>query len=324
MATTKKQKSAQSSQQSLFHAALKRARGRAEQVIVVFVDVRGFSAFSSSRDSVDIGLYVRRFFLSLMNDFFPHASYHKSTGDGMMIIFPYHDEKSLKRIAKDVIDSSVKLHSEFSDLASLDNMITFESPNSCGIGINRGTVCCIESDGETLDYSGHVLNLAARLMDLARPAGFVMHASLGNMIPEEYEDLFEISSVYVRGIAENQPVPVYSLRGITTIPEAATTPPPEPWGTYTKVWRVEDVTKLSTRYSVDVPNIVTKSTDVVVRCYSPHRVKGVRAYNDINEFSVKKVADKTEIQIETKVVKQIAAKHKATDAITLEVKYRQK
>ena len=92
VAQTKPKSDSRLSQQDYFRKALKNARGRAEQVIVVFVDVRGFSAFSSSRDSVDIGLYVRRLFLSLIGDCFPRASYHKSTGDGMMIIYPYQEK----------------------------------------------------------------------------------------------------------------------------------------------------------------------------------------------------------------------------------------
>lgn len=243
MAKSKTKENSRPSHQDYFRNALRKARGRAEQVIVVFVDVRGFSAFSSSRDSVDIGLYVRRLFLSLIGDYFPRAAYHKSTGDGMMIVYPYQ-EKTLGKVAKDVIESSIRLHSEFPELADNDRMITFESPNACGIGINRGTVCCIESDEETLDYSGHVLNLAARLMDLARPAGIVMHASLGNLIPAELAEVFEISSVYVRGIAENQPVPVYSLKGITSIPTSATIPPPPPWGVYSKKWTVGQLRSL--------------------------------------------------------------------------------
>jgi hypothetical protein len=258
-----------------------------------------------------------------MSAYFPGARYHKSTGDGMMIVYPYK-ERTLKRTAEDVIQSAMKLQSEFSELADDDDMITFQVPDTSGIGINRGTVCCIESDGETLDYSGHVLNLAARLMDLARPAGIVMHASLGNLIPANFMDLFEISSVYVRGIAENQPVPVYSLKGITSIPETATTPPPTPWGAYTKTWRVAEVKKLATRYAVDVPNIVINAQDVAIRVISPGPFKGVRTFNDIAEFDVKKVADKTEIRIETKHIKSVAEHHSDEETVKLEVKYRQK
>jgi class 3 adenylate cyclase len=311
-----------STQHAYFRKALRNARGRAEQVIVVFVDVRGFSAFSSSRDSVDIGLYLRRLFLSLMDDFFPHASYHKSTGDGMMIVYPYR-ERTLAKTAQDVIKSSVRLYSDFSELAAQDNMITFQPPNACGIGINRGTVCCIQSDGETLDYSGHVLNLAARLMDLARPAGIVMHASLGNMIPQDLAAVFEISSVYVRGIAENQPVPVYSLKGVTSIPHSAMSPPPTPWGVFSTQWTVAEVKKLPARYWMDAPNIVTKKEDVVVRVYWPGALKSVRRFEDMTAFDIKKIADKTEIVIETKGPKSLVEKLSDDIVVTLEVKYRQ-
>lgn len=310
------------SQQAHFRNALKKSRGRAEQVIVVFVDVRGFSAFSSSRDSVDIGLYVRRLFLSLIETYFPRACYHKSTGDGMMIVYPYQ-EKTLARIAKDVIGSSVSLYLDFDKLSALDTMITFEAPNACGIGINRGTVCCIESNEETLDYSGHVLNLAARLMDLARPEGIVMHASLGNMIPENYVDSFELSSVYVRGIAENQPVPIYSLKGATSIPGSATSPPPAPWGVYKKTWNVGEFKTISAQYYIKVPSVVKTKADVHARFYWPDNVKGMRRFVDVNEFNVKQVADETEISFLLKSLKAKVENLSDDTIVWLQVKHRQ-
>lgn len=307
------------SYQGYFRRALKSARGRAEQVIIVFVDVRGFSTFSSSRDSVDIGLYVRRLFLSLMDKYYPKAAYHKSTGDGMMVVYPYQ-EKTLTKIAKDVIESSLKLHSEFAALTSEDPMITFNPPTSCGIGINRGTVCCIESNDEILDYSGHVVNLAARLMDLARPAGIVMHASLGNLIPEEFTEAFQINSVYVRGIAENQPVPAYSLKGITSIPTSAMLPPLPTWGIYSRKWTLGEVKTLG-KYFVEVPNRVSKPKDVAIRFYSPGTLDGMRKIHTLEEFEIRKEADKTEIVIDLKHLAARVKRGTDTDKVELEVKY---
>jgi class 3 adenylate cyclase len=307
--------------QALFRKSLKNARGRAEQVIVLFVDVRGFSAFSSSRDSVDIGLYIRRFFISMIEEYFPRATFHKSTGDGMMIVYPYQ-ERNLNKIAGEVIDASLRLNFEFSKLAERDQMITFESPKSCGIGINRGTVCCIESGGETLDYSGHVLNLAARLMDMARPEGIVLHGSLGNLIPIEYSDAFELSSVYVRGIAENQPMPVYSLKGITSIPQAAKSPPQQTWGVYSKSWKAVDFRQLG-KYTIDTPNSVSKPDDLVVRLYTPGRLKGLRSIIDVTDFNVRKVADKTEVVVDLKKLGPHVKDLADEIDVLLELRYRQ-
>lgn len=323
MPTKQPKQNSKASQHAHFRRALKKAQGRSEQVIVVFVDVRGFSAFSGNHDSADIALYVRRLFLSLIEEHFPGADYHKSTGDGMLIIYPYK-EKTLDKIAKQVIQSALGLYVGFAGIASADNMITFDVPQACGIGINRGTVCCIESAGETIDYSGHVLNLAARLMDLARPEGIVMHASLGNMIPEEFKDTFQISSVYVRGIAENQPVPIYSLKGVTLIPTSATLPPPLPWGETSKKWTVAELKKLPSRFAFSVPNTVTKNDDVVVRFYTRGTLEGLRVINEVTKFIIKKVADKTELSIDLKPLRLLVNGHADTDLAHLEVKYRQK
>jgi hypothetical protein len=161
-------------------------------------------------------------------------------------------------------------------------------------------------------------------MDLARPAGIVMHASLANMIPTNFLELFEISSVYARGIDENQPVPVYFLKGATLIPESATSPPPMPWGEKSTKWTVADVKKLPGRYIIDVPNVVKKTKDVSIRFYNPGSFKGLRQINYVTQFVVRKVAGQTEIVMETKALKSAVEKLGDDNKVELEVKYRQK
>jgi hypothetical protein len=159
-------------------------------------------------------------------------------------------------------------------------------------------------------------------MDLARPAGIVMHASLGDMIPAELVEFFELSSVYVRGIADNQPVPVYSLKGVTSIPVSATSPPSTPRGVVSKKWTVGEMTNLG-QFVVDVSNKVTNSDDVFVRLYTPGSLPGLRTYIDVTEFKIRKVADTTEIVSDMKPLKPKAQKHGDDKIVELEVKYRQ-
>ncbi|MFC1869434.1 hypothetical protein ACFL0H_15060 [Thermodesulfobacteriota bacterium] len=79
----------------------------------------------------------------------------------------------------------------------------FKTPENIGFGIARGTVCCLYSQDEIIVYSGHLLNLASRLMDLARPGGIVIDGHfLRDIIPEGFRDSFSEKDVYLRGIAE--------------------------------------------------------------------------------------------------------------------------
>lgn len=201
-----------------FREALDNATGQSESVIVVFVDIRGFSAFSKNRDSHDIALYIKRVYMQLIDEYFPYATFHIPTGDGLLIVVSY-DGKTLPDKCKEVIQSCLLCHKEFADICKGDHMINFDVPKRIGIGVSRGTVCCLKSGNKILDYSGHRLNLASRLMNLARPAGIVIDGDFGfDLLSEDEQKLFGEAEVYLRSIAEDTPVTVYILKDVVSIP----------------------------------------------------------------------------------------------------------
>jgi len=92
-------------------------------------------------------------------------------------------------------------------------MINFRVPQELGIGLSRGAVCRLVSKGKTLDYSGTVINLASRLMNLARPSGVVFDADFGiELLPEKIRNIFAKERVSLLGIAEREPVEIYYSR----------------------------------------------------------------------------------------------------------------
>ena len=111
-------------------------------------------------------MYVKRLYLELLEKYFPTASFSKPTGDGLLLIFPY-DEHTLKAVCNQVVDSCLKCHAEFSQICAGDPMLNFELPGAIGFGIARGPACCLYSGKQIIDYSGHLLNLSARLNDRA-------------------------------------------------------------------------------------------------------------------------------------------------------------
>lgn len=150
---------------------LNRVHGESQHVIAISIDVRDFSRFSQSQDSVDVALFISKFYLQLIEryqavieDFF-----FKPTGDGLMICIPY-DEDTLKDRFSKVIQISLDCHQDFRTMFDDLNVINFETPSLLGIGIARGSACAIVANDDdsqyTIDYSGHKLNLAARLQDL--------------------------------------------------------------------------------------------------------------------------------------------------------------
>jgi hypothetical protein len=104
-------------------------------------------------------------------------------------------------------------------------MINFKVPEKVGVGMARGAVTALVSGGTVLDYSGRPLNLASRPMDLARPTGVVFDESLGiDLLPEQLAKRFAPESVYIRGLAEREPITVYYSTDYTTIKESSKQP----------------------------------------------------------------------------------------------------
>jgi class 3 adenylate cyclase len=225
-----------------FRELLDSAVGTPEYVVVAIVDIRAFSAFSALVDSADTGLYIKMVYAKIIDEYFAGASFFKPTGDGLMITVPY-SEDTLADTVRAVVDTSFALIEDFPSLVVGDPMITFEVPKAIGIGLARGSASCLRSGDEILDYSGRTLNLAARLVDLARPAGVVCERSFGNGLlgPDEQEKFAE-ETVYLPGIAETTPITIAYSHEFTEIGPHAKQPLREyEWRTQTLNRKLRDL-----------------------------------------------------------------------------------
>jgi class 3 adenylate cyclase len=195
------------------------ARGQSQHVVVIFLDIRGFSSFAKIAESTDAAEFLASAYTKILDDYIPDAAFFKLTGDGMLVIYDY-DRNSLTEVVRKATDLSIRLVEAFPTLTEGDAMLNFNRPEQLGIGLARGAATILTSDDTVLDYSGRPLNLAARLMDLARPSGVVLDASFGfELLDEKVQSRFKRESVYVKGIAEDDPIPVYYLADRTSIPD---------------------------------------------------------------------------------------------------------
>ena len=200
------------------------AVGKSEFVIVVVADIRGFSQFSQSNESPDVAMYIKRVYMRLIDKYFPFGNFFKATGDGLLVTIPF-DEKTLQEMARKTIESALACHKDFSQICKGDPMVNVETPERIGIGIARGTACCIVSGDEIVDYSGHLLNLASRLMDFARPSGVVIDGAFGlDLLKPAMAKRFKPEDVYVRSVAEIEPLRVHYLDGAVEISDEAKRP----------------------------------------------------------------------------------------------------
>jgi hypothetical protein len=130
-----------------------------------------------------------------------------------------HNEENLDEVLKKTITSCLKVMVDFSSFCSRDPLINFNVPGKVGIGLSRGSACRLFSEDKTLDYSGSVLNIASRLMDLARPMGIVFDANLGiELLPDRVIKLFEKDYAFIKGISEGEPIDIYRTKNIRIPP----------------------------------------------------------------------------------------------------------
>lgn len=186
------------------------AEGESDQVVVVFLDVRGFSSFAGMAESSQAALFLRAMYIEVLDQYFPDAAFFKPTGDGLMII-RHIDRQTLGNVVNESIAKSLELVNEFPTITADDPMVNFRVPGDLGIGIARGAATRLSSGDHTLDYSGRPLNLAARLMDLARPMGVVVDGAAlkGVDLSDDLAGEFHQESVYVKGIADSESIDVF-------------------------------------------------------------------------------------------------------------------
>jgi len=208
---------------------LENAKGGTEHIIAIVLDIRGFTPFCKEiGESLDIANFLKRVYIRIIDEYFPKAAFYKPTGDGLLIVIRY-DETSPKDTVASTMENCLKLVQGFGTLREGDDRIYFPTPDQIGIGVSRGTACCISSGETIVDYSGKVLNLASRLNDFARPSGIVFDSSLGlSLLPKEMQELFLCENVSVRGIAEDKLMPIYFTKEYTIIPPERKVPLKEP------------------------------------------------------------------------------------------------
>ena len=301
------------------------AEGRSEFAIVVVADIRGFSDFSTRNESPNIAMFIKRFYFQMLEKYFPSANFVKPTGDGLLMTFQY-SERNLMEVARTVIDAAVKCVTEFPSICADDPMINFSVPGAIGFGVARGTACCLFSGEEVIDYSGHLLNLASRLNDLARPSGIVIDGSfLIDVIPEELRTSFGEQNVYLRGIAEDTPISVYYQKDFVTVPGSALSAlSDETWSTKTVTFTVRQLSKLTSEYRVFLDKAPKDNTRVRVKMSFPKRgMKGVVVMPDITDFSIKQIGPQHLVALNMNTIRREVAKGNAAQnaKVTITVYY---
>jgi len=171
-------------------------------------------------DSAQTALFIKKIYARLIDTYFADASLVKPTGDGLLVVKAF-DESDLKEIVATTVTDAMEIVETFGSLCDDDDMVNFDVPQDVGVGIARGSACRLASDDLTLDYSGRVLNLASRLMELARPRGVILDATLGTtLLADDVRSRFSAETVYLKGVSPDEPTQVCCWPDEVEIPES--------------------------------------------------------------------------------------------------------
>jgi class 3 adenylate cyclase len=246
------------------------ASGESRFVVAVFIDVRGFSRFAGIAESVEAAMFLKKFYSAVLDNYYADATFAKPTGDGLMLILEY-EEADLGPRSTAAVSNALRLMSDYPKFLRGDPMITFDVPPHIGAGIARGAATRLSSEHGIIDYSGRALNLAARLMDLARPKGLVLDAAVGPGVVEHFDTLgFSGEKVYLRGITDATPHRVYLRPEWTRLTDASKRPAIE-YEWFHEDWETIRLTELRNRgyFSFQLAQAPAFPDEIVARVRHP-------------------------------------------------------
>jgi len=182
--------------------------GRRVEVVVVFCDLRGFTAFSARAEPETIIGVLRAYYDALERVVSAHgATLINFFGDGGMVLFnaPVSCSDPALRAVKMARDMQMSVQKLLVDWRTLDPRLGF----GVGLAMGPATVGRIGSEGR-LDYTaiGNVVNLASRLCSSAEDFEILMDdvaaSAVGSSVP-----LVQLEARILKGF--DQPVPVFAV-----------------------------------------------------------------------------------------------------------------
>ena len=161
------------------------------EVTVVFLDLRGFTAFAEIAEPDEVMGVLREFHATMGTLILEHeGTLERFTGDGMMIFF--NDPMPVPNPAERAIRMALAMRKSVAELTVRWRELGYEL--DCGIGLAQGnaTLGAIGFEGRW-DYGaiGTVTNLAARLCGEARPGQILV----SHRLLETVGDLVEAEAV---------------------------------------------------------------------------------------------------------------------------------
>ena len=199
--------------------------GNEQEVVAMFVDLRGFSSFAESRLPFDVVLILNQFFGHMSAALeSKHGHYAQFTGDGLFALFGLQGD--IRLACREALSTAAEMHER---LDSLNQHIQDELPDRLRIGIG---IHCGEAivgpmgppDARVVSAIGDSVNIASRLEAATKQFNCIALVSQTTIQRAELElrDV-ALEQIDIRG--REQKLTVYPIFDIATLSDLGDSAP---------------------------------------------------------------------------------------------------
>ena len=187
-------------------------RSHRREVTVVFLDLRGFTAFAEISEPEEVMGVLRAYHAEMGKLILAHeGTLERFTGDGMMIFF--NDPVPVPNPAEQAIRMAVAMRERVGELIGTWRRRDYHLDFGVGIAQGYATIGAIGFEGRW-DYGaiGTVTNLAARLCGEAKPGQILIPQRLLATV-EELVEVEPVGELTLKGFA--RPIPTHNVLRLT-------------------------------------------------------------------------------------------------------------
>ena len=180
------------------------------EVVVVFLDLRGFTAFTDSSEPEEVMAVLGEYHRAMGQLIVTHqGTLERFAGDGLMIFF--NDPIKLENPAANAMDMALTMQAQFVPLRTSWKKRGFDLDLGIGVAMGYATLGAIGFEGRW-DYAciGSVTNLAARLCSEAKGGQIITNQKTLARI-EGSTQVEPLGDLTLKGISH--PVPAFNVTG---------------------------------------------------------------------------------------------------------------
>jgi class 3 adenylate cyclase len=178
------------------------------EITVVFLDLRGFTAFAETAEPEEVMAVLREYHAEMGLLIVAHeGTLERFTGDGMMIFF--NDPVVVENPSERAVRMAVAMRQRVAELAVRWRKLGHDLDFGVGIAQGYATIGAIGFEGR-MDYGaiGSVTNLAARLCGEARPGQILVQRRVFTAV-EELIEAAPVGELTLKGFS--RPIPTYQI-----------------------------------------------------------------------------------------------------------------